>query len=641
MKKLFILGMLLLFSMSALADNGVKVVAWGTSSSADGNKSLEDFALKSGIGVSDLWIWSGKFSLSGYYLPNQNADLRFSFFAHDKWRLTAGFSQSRKWWDTSAGHETTPGGYAVANWFPNTNTIAPLSDRDELHTTRRAGFVQLDYLVTPLQKISLGYRRLTRDGRLTPFFRGFTFAGGVPFAATAASIRNYDVDGQEARLKANLSFGDWFLDIGAFMQSWDNSITNSLGTFGLTSKIGLTEIKDNFSTDIVHTHVRLGRSFEQGKVVGAFAYSRLNDDPRHSLTETGTSISGTRAGSGSVTQETTRWQLSLTWRPVRWILLHADGHRMDRSKEGSYAETRTDYPAVLNGTSSRDISANQLRTRVRFLFRKVRVDLYARYTSRDIDEKFSTAVTESAFDRDLLQDLTLTRDEWREGIRASLRLQNSARLAVKLEAYQQERETNLRDLTWGYYPGDADTNGMEGSYNLSFPSGPWQFHVQGFFQRWDRNLAPPYFDPIYDPTQLLEETAAEARVQQHMLTAATQISRTVWNARVGYVREKFSIKDPFQEFNFQPVDYDLEGILYGLGGVFNGRTWSVAWDAIFIDTKGSQSHDQIRGSVDFSKQITDKNALVVTYRFFSFDEQEFELDDYQGHFLAIGWRHQF
>lgn len=641
MKKILILVMLLLLSIGAIADNRLKVVAWGTSVSTDKNKFLEDFGLKSGIGVSDLWIGSEKFSFSGYFLPNLNANLQFSFIISDKLRLTTGFSQYRKWWDTSSGHETTPGGYAVASWIPNTNTISPLSDRDDLHTTRRVGSVQLDYLVTPLQKISLGYRRLARDGRLTPFSRGFTFVGDVPFAATAASIRNYDVDGQEASLKGNLAFGHWFLDMGASMQSWDNVFTNSLGTFGLTAKIGSTEIVDNFSTNVFHANARLGHTFESGEVFGAFAYSRLKDDPTNSLMETGTFFSGTRAGSGSITQETTRWRLSLTWKPIRWILLHAAANRMVRSKDGSYVETRTDYPAVLNAVSSRDLSTNQLRTRVRFLFRKVRVDLYARYTSREVDDKFSSAVTNSGFDKDLFQDLTLTRDEWREGIRASLRLQDSTQLKVRLEAYQQERETDLHDLTWGYYPGDTDTDGTDSSYRLSHSSGKWQFFIQGNVQNWDRELAAPYFDQIYDPTQLFEETSSKGRVQQHILTAATQLNQTTWNVRVGYVREQFSFQDAFRELNYQPVKYNLKGVLYGLGGTISGQAWSFVWDVNYIDTTGTQSHDRIRGSVDFSKRIRDNHTLVVTYRYYSFEEQEFELDDYQGHFFAIGWQYKF
>jgi hypothetical protein len=254
---------------------------------------------------------------------------------------------------------------------------------------------------------------------------------------------------------------------------------------------------------------------------------------------------------------------------------------------------------------------------------------------------FSTAVTESRFDKDLFQDLTFSHKEWREGIRASLRLPASARLTMKLEAYQQEKDTDLRDLTWGYYPGNSETDGINGSYRLSIPSGSLQFHVQGNVQNWDRDLAAPYFDPIYDPTQVFEETATEGRVQQHILTAATQVKRTFWNARIGYVREEFSIQDPFVEFNYQPVEYDLKGILYGLGGVINGRTWSFTWDANFIDTTGSLSHDRIRGSADFSKRIRDDHTLVITYRYFKFNEEEFELDDYQGHFFAIGWRYNF
>ncbi len=641
MKKILILMMLLLLSIGAFADNWVKVVAWGISTSTDKNMFLENQGLKSGVGISDLWLGNEKFSFSGFYLPNQNADLRFSFSIKDKWRVTARFSQYRKWWDTSAGHETTPGGYAVADWVPNTNTIAPLSDREELHTTRRMGSIQLDYLITPLQKVSFEYSKLTRTGNLTPFFRGMTFVGGVTFAATAAAIRNYDGDGQEAILKGNFAFGHWFIDVGGTMQSWDNVYTNSLGTFGDTAQISLTEWKDDFSTDVLYTHARLGGTFEQGEVFGAFAYSRLKGDPSNMLTETGTYFSGTRAGSGTVTQETTRWRLGFTWKPIKQILLHATAGRMDRSKDGSYTETRTDFPAELNAVSSREVAENQLRTRVRVLLPKVRVDLYARYTSREVDKLFSTTVTESGFDKDIFQDLTLTRDEWREGVRASLRLENNARLMVKLEAFQRKEETDLQDLTWGYHPGDTDSDGLDGSYRLALPISNWQFYIQGNVQEWDRNLAAPFFDPIYDPTQLFEETATEGRVQQHILTAATQVGRTAWDLRVGYLREEFSIKHPFSEFNYQPVEYDLKGILYGLGGVFSGQTWSFSWDTNFIDTTGSQSHDRIRGSIDFSKRIRDDHTLVVTYRYFDFNEQEFELDDYQGHFLAIGWRYKF
>jgi hypothetical protein len=258
-----------------------------------------------------------------------------------------------------------------------------------------------------------------------------------------------------------------------------------------------------------------------------------------------------------------------------------------------------------------------------------------------VDELSTTEVTESSFDKDLIQDLTLSHKELRGGIRASLRLKKSVRLTFNLEAYQQEKEADLRDLTWGYYAGDSDTKGLEGSYRLSLPSGNWQFYVQGNVRKWDRDLAVPYFDPIYDPTQLLENTATEAQMHQHILTVATQIKRTAWNIRVGYIGEKFSIQDPFMEFNYQPVEYDLKGVLYGLGGVISGQNWSLTLDINFIDTTGSQSHDRIRGSMDFCKRIRDNHTLVATYRYFSFDEQDFELDDYQGHFLTIGWRYQF
>ncbi len=647
MKKILIPLILLLISIGALAlnqektDDQVEVVAWGTTTDGNKNKFLEDEGLKSGIGISDLSIARKQFSLTGYYLPNRSADLQFTLSISDNWRLTAGFNQYRKWWNTSAGHETTPGGNSVADWFPLTNAIAPISDKDELFTTRRSGYVELDYLFTPLQKLSLGYRRLARTGDMTPFFRGYTFVGGVPFAATAASIRNYDEKGNEGFLKGNFSFGHWFLDIDASMLSWDNAYTNTLGTFGLTAQVGLTEMGANFSTDVFHTHAILGYTFEQGEVFGAFSYSKLDSDPTNSLTETGNVVSGTRSGSGKATLETTRWRLGFTWKPVRQLLLHADASRLDRSKDGNYAETRTDYVAVLNAMSSRDVKTDKLRGRIRFMIPNFRLDLYAKYTSRKVDEMSTTAVTESDFDKDFIQDLALSHKEKRGGIRLSFRMKKSARLTLNLEAYQQDKEADLRDLTWGYYAGDSDTDGVDGSYRLSLPSGKLQFYIQGNVRRWDRDLAPPNFDPIYDPTQLLENTATEARMQQHILTVATQIDRTTWNVRVGYIREKFSIQDPFSEFNYQPVEYDLKGILYGLGGTISGQTWSCALDASFIDTTGSQSHDRIRGSIDFCKKILDKHTLVATYRYYRFNEQEFELDDYRGHFLTIGWRFQF
>lgn len=647
MKKILIPVIVLMLSMGVLADDQekaddhVNVVAWGTTSSGSESKFLEDLGLKSGIGIADMWIGNRQFSLSGFYLPNLNADLQLTFSIKDKWRLTAGFEQYRKWWNTSAGHETTPGGYAVSDWFPNTNTIAPLSDQDELHTTRRSGFFELDYLVTPLQKLSIGYRRLARTGDLSPFFRGYTFVGDVPFAATAASIRNYDESGHEANLKGNFSFNHWALDVGASILSWDNVYTNTLGTFGNVSRIGLTETADNFSTDVFHTHARLGYTFGRGEIFGAFAYSKLDSDPTNSLNETGTFVSGIGSGSGKVIQETTRWRLGLTWKPVAQILFHAAGGRMDRSKEGSYAETRTDFPAVVSADSTRDVITDQIRGRVRFLLRKFRIDVYARFTSRNVDELTSIEETESVFPKNQVQDLSLSYDELRGGIRASMRLKRSARLTLKLEGYRQEKEVDLRDLTWGYYAGDSDTDGLEGSYRLSLPNGKCQLYVQGFVRRWDRDLAPAFFDPIYDPTQLIENSATEARMQQHILTVATQINRTTWNVRIGYIWDKFSLQDPFAGFNYQPTEYGQKGILYGLGGTFSGQTWSLAWNAHYFDTTGSQSHDRIRGSVDFSKQIHDNHTLVVNYRYFRFDEQKFELDDYQGHFLTIGWRYQF
>jgi hypothetical protein len=647
MKKILIPVIFLLLSIGALADGQekaddyVKVVTWGAATNGSDGKFLEDLGLKSGIGIADMWIGNRQFSLSGFYLPNLNADLQFTFLIKDKWQLTAGFEQYRKWWNTSAGHETTPGGYAVADWFPNTNTISPLSDQDEMHTTRRSGFFGLDYLVTPLQKLSLGYRRLTRSGDLSPFFRGFTFVGNVPFAATAASIRNLDESGHEANLKGNFAFKHWVLDIGASILSWDNVYINTMGTFGNTAQIGLTENEANFSTDVFHTHARLGYTFRQGEIFGALAYSKLDSDPSNSLTETGTFVSGVGSGSGKVTQETTRWRLGLTWKPVKQLLFHAAGGRLDRSKEGNYTESRTDFPAVLNADSNRDVTTDQIRGRIRFLLRTFRIDVYARYTARSVDELTSTAVTGSSFDKDVSRDLSLSYDEVRGGIRASIRLKRSARLSLNLEAYQQEKRTDLRDLTWGYYSGDSDTDGMDGSYRLSLPSGTWQLYVQGNVRKWDRDLAPPFFDPIYDPTQLLEKTATDALMQQHILTVATQIKRTAWNVRFGYIREKFSIQDPFAGFNYQPMEYDLKGFLYGLGGTFSGQTWSFTLDAHFFDTTGSQSHDRIRGSIDFCKRIQDNHTLVATYRYFDFDEQEFELDDYQGHFITLAWRYQF
>ena len=271
MKKILIPIILILFSINGFAENQVKVVAWGTTDTGNQNKFLEDFGLKSGMGISKLSFENKQFSLNGYYLPNQNANLQFTFSISSKWRLTAEFNQYRKWWNTSAGHETTPGGYAVENWFPNTNSITPISDRDDLYTTRRGGLVKLDYLVTPLQKLTLGYRRLWRGGNQTPFMRGYTFIGGVPYSATAASIRNFDENGQEAILKGNFSFGHLTLDVGASLMSWDNGYTNTLGTFGESARIGLTEIRSDYSTDVFQAHARLGFVFDQGEVFGAFA----------------------------------------------------------------------------------------------------------------------------------------------------------------------------------------------------------------------------------------------------------------------------------------------------------------------------------------------------------------------------------
>lgn len=642
MKKILIPFMLVLISMNSFASvNWVNVVAWALTTSLDKNKFLEDEGLNSGVGISDMWIGSEKFSFSGYYLPNHNADLQLAFSIKNKLRFTAGVKQLRKWWDTSAGHETTPGGYSLADWVPNTNTIEPLSDRDQLYTNRLMYSIQMDYLVTPLQKVSLGFRLQTHDGNITPLFRGFTFTGDVPYAATAAVIRNYNGDGQEANMKGNFAYGGFQLDFGASLQSWENLYSYTLGTYGYAAQIGETWMADDFSTNVFHANARLSRDFKRGEVFGAFAFSRMKSDPSNLLLETGTFISGGRDGSGEVSLDSMRWQLGLNWEPVKRVLLHAAASRLDRSKEGSYSEVRSDYPAVLNSDSSREVSLDQLRTRLRFLFRNFRLDLYGRYSYRKVDSLFTSTVTQSRFDKELLQDLTQTNREWREGIKVSLKLKDLVRLSAKFEAYQKNKETDLRDLTWGYYPGDADTNGIDSSYRLSHQHGKWQFYIQGQVQSWNRDIVTPYYDPIYDPTQLLAETSTEGRIQQHILTTAAQIKNTTFNVRVGYLREKFSIKDPFAEFNYQPVEYDLEGILYGLGGVFSGRTWSFAWDASFIDTTRSQSHNRIRGSLDFSKRIGDNHSLVATYKYFKFDEMEFEFDNYQGHFIAIGWRYQF
>ncbi len=642
MRKILIPLALLLLQILAFADSQrVNVIAWGVTASGNENKFLEDEGLQSGIGIADLWLRGRNFTLAGFYLPNQNADLKFTFSVKDKWRLAAGFKQFRKWWNSSTGHETTPGGYAVSEWLPGTNSIAPLSDQDHLRTTRRSGFAVCEFLVTPLQKVSLGYERLARKGDQSPLFRGFTFVGDVPFAATAASIRNIEENGHKAVLKGNFIFRQWSFDVKASVLSLDNSYGNTIGTFGITEQVGLTNMEDNYSTNVFQTLARLGYSFRQGEIFGAFVYSKLDSDPANSLVETGTFFSGMRSGSGTALQEATRFQLGFSWKPARGILFHAAGIRMDRSKEGNYSETRTDFPAGLDTIANRDLTRNQLRTRVRFLFRKLRVDLYTQYTSREVDEQFTSVVAESRFDRSLFRDLTRTHDEWRGGVRASLGIKNMARLRLKLEAYKQKQETELRDLTWGYYPGDADTDGMDGSYRLSLSRGRWQFFVQGSIQAWNRDQAAPYFDPIYDPTQLFEEASSKGLVQQHILTTSAQIKGMIWNVRVGYIGEKFSFQDTFSEFNYQPVEYNLRGILYGLGGALSGRTWSLDWDASYIDTSGSQSHDRIRGSVDFSKQIHDGHALVVNYRYFNFDEAKFELDDFQGHFFAIGWRYKF
>ncbi len=642
MKKILIPFMLVLLSVSSFASvNWVNIVAWAVTTNMDENKFLEDEGLRSGLGISDMWIGSEKFSFGGYYLPNHNADLHLSFSLSNKWKFTAGFKQLRKWWDTSTGHETTPGGYSVADWVPNSNTIEPLSDKEHLYTNRIKHSVQLDFLVTPLQKVSLGFRLKTHDGNITPLFRGFTYTGNVPYAATAAVVRNYNGDSQEADLKGNFAFSGFHLDFGASVQSWKNHYTNTMGTYGYSAQIGQTFMMDDYDTNVFHANVRLSRSFKRGEVFGAFIYSQMKSDPSNSLLETGTFISGGREGSGSVSLDSTRWQLGFNWEPVKRVLLHAAASRLDRSKEGSYSEVRNDYLSVLNSDSNREVSLDQIRTRLRFLFRNFRMDLYGKYTYRKVDSLFTSAVTKSRFDKDLLQDLTQTNREWREGIQLSLKMKDLARLSTKVELYQQDKETDLRDLTWGYYPGDADTNGLDGSYRLSHQHGKLQFYIQGHVQNWDRDLVTPYYDPIYDPTQLLAETSTRGRIQQHIFTTAAQIKSTTLNVRFGYLREKFSVKDPFVEFNYQPVDYDLEGMLYGLGGVFSGRNWSFAWDASFIDTSEIQSHDRIRASLEFSKMFGENHTLVATYKYFKFDEMDFEFDDYQGHFFALGWRFQF
>lgn len=212
-----------------------------------------------------------------------------------------------------------------------------------------------------------------------------------------------------------------------------------------------------------------------------------------------------------------------------------------------------------------------------------------------------------------------------------------------VSARKWSEDPTLRELEWGYLPAPDRVRDYAAGFSARRTLGNGFLGFGASASRVASDLDPPYFEPIYDPTQVPTRTEADLFQERATLTYGLMAGAHQLTAELGYLRTRydFQASRPFPEL--APVGEELTGFVAA-------ATWEWNWsEKLFFSAFGEWVasrqvvHNQVvTGRMDVAYRVGHAMRLFGRFGYGDLTWRHARSREFTGKSVALGlqWRSQ-
>ncbi|RMG46604.1 MAG: hypothetical protein D6718_05255 [Acidobacteria bacterium] len=537
------------------------------------------------------------------------------------------------WSDTSFADDRLPSGTAVATLVPPTTELPGFFGVGKPHDDRYRFELVLSGRLRGADRIALRLSAAGHDGERVPSIGGFSFAdNGLP-ATYAAGLETFDSSIAEAELTAKLRFGRLDLRLAGGLAGGDARSAVRLPAWGTAELIDVNAWSDR--TEFDETWVRAGAVWPvRNWTLQAHAdYTDATFTPeafdRREQPSGTPLVAGLATHGGDVERSRLAGAVGAVWSPSPKVRITLAADAADTDQTGAVALDLAGAPYGLAQTSYQDSRAG-LTARGSFRLSRVRLTAEARFQSaeRTIDERDPASLADLERDTDLLR---LRARAWMPLGR--MRIEGWARLE------DRSTDVTIRDLTDGYATGGRDVTTTAAGIRVRRRSGPLQAGLGVRWEKADLDVDRPLFDPVFDPSVVLEPVDADHR----LLRISGSLSRSgergaVW-AEAGWTNLEWTFPREGVRPSYAPVSEEVDGLYAAVGGETPlWRRGTLRGSAERVEQTSDLDLALTRAEVEVSQRLKGMLALFLRWSFWDFSAGASRSDEYTFHLLSAGLR---
>jgi hypothetical protein len=544
---------------------------------------------------------------------------------------------TRSWSAISFADDRLPSGVAVSSLFPAVTTLDPLFGVDEPHADLLQGDAWITRSLGTDTSLTLRVRMRERDGERVPNIGGFSFSEvGTP-SFYSPGLERIDSSSTSVALEAASAWRGIALRFDTGVTSRENESRFDLPAWGSAALLDLN--RWTTGTDATSRWVCVGASRPSERLslqAGAswfdVASTPLGADGR--VTPSGGLVrEGLSVARGSVDGATAAGAAGFGWRihPSTVLTVSADLRSQSLDGEGDLA-VRSSTPVPTNT----EVSTDRVGATVNLATRFGRSRL-------GIRGRFSTTETDSLEDSGGYQQ-DLTRSVDRTEIRADLsqRLTKNARARAWVRWADESTSVDLRTLDLGYALSDREREDLVGAIELALGRAARRVRLVVSGGTSDFVNAPPFFDPVFDPSVDYEDIDGQVSTFRSTVTGVLGFRRgTVWG-EVGWLSNEYDFDSLVEQPGFASVDERIDGLVVSAGGEARPREGTrIHGEIEWVRDREDVDRTLTRVSLEVGQSITERFELFGRWFRGDADVARSMPSEYSNDLFALGIRANF
>lgn len=546
-------------------------------------------------------------------------------------------TQVRSWSALSFVGDTLPSGTPVSSLVPPVTTLDPIFGIGEPHTDRLQAEAWLARTLGSSSSLTVRIGASERDGERVPDIGGVSFSDvGTP-AFYAAGVERIDSSSTWGVIELRSVWQEIAYRFDAGLSSMDATTRYDLPAYGGLGLLDVNRWTTGTDADTKWLRTEASRAFDRLTVHGGASWSDTSVKPSGSdLRVTGSGAvlrEGLALSNGDIDATTSAGAAGVTWRilPRLALTLAADARALSADGTGAIA-LRTN-PAVAAATEH---STDRIGGTA---------DLVGTWGSSRLRLRGRISTTEMEWSESVapyLQDQTRTSD------RAEMRVELSHRFTrvVRGRAWgrwvDESSSVDLRALDWGYALLDRDREDLTGGVELTLGRGSRRTNLSLTAGQSDLVMAPPWFDPVYDPSLAYTDVEGSVSTIRLAVTGLWSFDRGVFWGETGWLGTEYEFDQSYAQPGFALVDESLDGLVASIGCEVRPREGTrVAGQVEWVRDREDVDRTLARGYLEAGQTIRSRFEIYGRWTYGDLDAPRSLATEYTTNLFALGIRANF